>query len=513
MHYLLALFGGVLVAVGLPPLAWWPAMLVGIACYFVAAERAPSRTRVQFTLGVLFAWGWLAPAMGWMWHLVPGGFIVAPLLFAITHGAAAAITSRIVSCRLGSGSVSSTSLTLRIMVRGAAHVLAESLRFVAPFGGVPLAGLALGVAETRLAHLVRLVGPLGLALWLLLVAGVLAELWLRRREFGWQSRRAMLGLLAVLIALQAVAQIAPHGRDTGESLRIAVVQGGGPQGVLAINSNPRDVVDRHLVATGLLKQTDEIDLVVWPENAIDVRDFTTSKIRDEIINEIRRLDAPFAVGVTEDAATAFTNAQILVDRDGTETSRYDKVRRVPYGEYIPLRAVLESLGAPVDRIPRDAIAGSQPAILLVPQGGTSVPVAVAISWEIFFSGRVNDGVAAGGQVVLNPTNGSSYTGEILQQQQVATSQLRAIESGRFVVQAATTGYSLIVDPDGHVLQRIPIGQQAAIFADVPLRTGRSMYSRFGYSQFGDLPLVVLLVAFIAVVAVRSRRMRKVPLHE
>jgi len=64
-----------------------------------------------------------------------------------------------------------------------------------------------------------------------------------------------------------------------------------------------------------------------------------------------------------------------------------------------------------------------------------------------------------------------------------------------------------------VLQRIPIGQQAAIFADVPLRTGRSMYSRFGYSQFGDLPLVALLVAFIAVVAVRSRRMRKVPLHE
>ncbi|MDP4973749.1 MAG: hypothetical protein NWP78_03715, partial [Ilumatobacteraceae bacterium] len=83
---------------------------------------------------------------------------------------------------------------------------------------------------------------------------------------------------------------------------------------------------------------------------------------------------------------------------------------------------------------------------------------------IFFSGRVNDGVSAGGQVVLNPTNGSSYTGEILQQQQVATSQLRALESGRFVVQAATTGYSLIVDADGRVLQRIPIGQQAVIFA-------------------------------------------------
>ena len=243
-----------------------------------------------------------------------------------------------------------------------------------------------------------------------------------------------------------------------------------------------------------------MDLVVWPENAIDVDDFSTSRVRDKIVTEADRVGALFAVGVTEDAGNNFTNAQIVVDRRGNELSRYDKVRRVPYGEYVPLRSLLESLGAPVNRIPRDAVAGSSRAVIEVPRGSDKVTLAVAISWEVFFSGRVDDGVSFGGEIVLNPTNGSSYTGEILQQQQVATSQLRAIESGRYVVQAATTGFSVFVDPDGHVLQRIPIGKQAVIFQDIPLRTGRTPYS-----YLGDMSIAVGLLGFVGIAA---RRLRK-----
>lgn len=472
--YALSLFGGVLVALGIPPLGWWPLIVAGIACYVVAAENADRRTGTQFRIAALFAWGWLAPAMGWMWQLVPAGFVVAPTLFAIMHGVAAVVAVRAVPWRGNDG------LTNRIMVRLALHGLVEGARLVFPFGGVPLAGLALGVADTRLADLVRVTGPLGLSFWLMVLGGVAAELWLRRSEHGWRSRRGALVVLVVLVAAQFLAQIAPNGRDTGRTMRIAAVQGGGPQAVLAINSDPRDVIERHFQATQLLDADDRVDLVVWPENAIDVADFTTSSVRERIADEARRIGAQFAVGVTEDAGDNFTNAQIVVDATGNEVSRYDKVRRVPYGEYVPLRSVLAALGAPVDRIPRDAIAGTSRAVIEV-EGGDDRPVdiAVAISWEVFFSGRVDDGVSAGGEVVLNPTNGSSYTGEILQQQQVATSQLRALESGRYVVQAATTGFSLVVDTDGRVLQRIPIGQRAAIIHDVPLRTGRTIFSRLG----------------------------------
>ncbi|MFM8713195.1 MAG: hypothetical protein ACKOE7_07525, partial [Actinomycetota bacterium] len=164
-----------LVAVGLPPLGWWPTMLVGIALYVVVVERADRRTRTQFGLALVFAWSWLAPAMGWMWQLVPGGFVVAPLLFALAHGAAAVVAGKVmpeIGTRGGpdNSSVQSSSTFTRVIVRVACHAVVECIRVVVPFGGVPLAGLALGVADTRLAHLVRLVGPLGLSLWLL-VAG------------------------------------------------------------------------------------------------------------------------------------------------------------------------------------------------------------------------------------------------------------------------------------------------------------------------------------------------------
>lgn len=487
---LLALLGGVLVAIGIPPLAIWPSMMLGIACYVIATQSATPSNRRSFVLGACFAWGWFAPGLGWMWHLVPGGFVIAPLIFAVMHGVAAIIAHHVAPR-------ATTTLTQRIVALALAHTLAECLRFVAPFGGVPLANLALGIADTRLASPVRIVGPLGVSLWIFLTAGAAAELWIHRRTFGWRTRRGAFGVLGVLAVAQIAGLIAPSGTGTGDSLRIAAIQGGGPQGVLAIYSDPRAVTERHLSATRLVEDgatvAAQVDLVLWPENTVDVNDLSTSRVLDEIAHEARRIGAPIAVGVTEDAGANFTNAHVVVDASGNELSRYDKVRRVPYGEYVPLRGVLRTLGAPVDRIPRDAVAGTTPAIIRVPKESDTVPLAVAISWEVFFSGRVADGVNAGGQVVLNPTNGSSYTGEILQQQQVATSQLRALESGRWVVQAATTGYSMFVDHDGHVLDIIPIGKQGAIIRDVPLRTGRTIYSHLG----DDLVALALVVALLA----------------
>ncbi|MEK0443207.1 MAG: apolipoprotein N-acyltransferase [Actinomycetota bacterium] len=500
----LASLAGALVAIGLPPWGIWPTALVGIALYLVVAERVSLRRAPQFVLALVFAWSWLAPAMGWMWQLVPGGFVIAPLLFAFMHAIGATLAARL-----------SSSVSLRVVARVTALALVEAFRHFWPFGGVPLASLALGVADTRLAQLGRVIGPLGLSWWVAVFGGALALLWLKRAEFGWHTRRVALSMIAIVVLLQVLGVVAPRGRETGDTIRIALVQGGGPQGVLAINSNPRDVFDRHVAATRLLTQNDDLDLVVWPENVIDVAQFAESRALETVASEAKRLDAALAVGVTEDAENGFTNAQIVVDAVGSITSRYDKVRRVPYGEYIPLRSFLRALGAPVDRVPRDAVAGRERAIIEVPvaagdgaadnntadAGAASqkVPLAVAISWEVFFAPRANDGVAAGGQVVLNPTNGSSYTGEILQRQQVAASQLRAIETGRFVAQAATTGFSVFIDPDGNVLERIAIGKAAVVLREVPLRKGRTWYS-----QLGDLPVILLMLAVLVFIGVRSR---------
>jgi apolipoprotein N-acyltransferase len=245
--------------------------------------------------------------------------------------------------------------------------------------------------------------------------------------------------------------------------------------------------------------------VVWPENVIDVEVFADSRERTEVVAEAARIGAPFAVGITEDVTPGqlgtdpsgrggFLNAQVVVTPDGEVTSRYDKVRRVPFGEYMPMRDLLASIGAPVDQVPRDAVAGTGPAVLDLPDG---TRLAVVISWEVFFGSRARDGVRNGGELVLNPTNGSSYTGTILQTQQVASSRLRAVESGRWVVQVSPTGFSAFVGPDGTVYDRTAVSEQAVITHTVALRSGRTWYTALGNPPFLLAALGVLALSLAA----------------
>ena len=150
---------------------------------------------------------------------------------------------------------------------------------------------------------------------------------------------------------------------------------------------------------------------------------------------------------------------------------------------MPLRGLLHALGAPTDLVPRDAVAGTGPAFLDIPVGGGTVRAAVVISWEVFFGNRAIDGIDHGGTFILNPTNGSSYTGTILQSQQIASSRLRAIENGRWVVQVSPTGFSAFVSPDGDVLDRTAVSEQKVVIRTISLKSGRTWYSHLGDTPF------------------------------
>jgi apolipoprotein N-acyltransferase len=438
--------------------------------------------------GTLFALAWLAPGMAWMWFLTAPGYVIAALLFSALHGIAAMITG-----------VVTDQQKHRAIVGPLAHTLAEALRFSFPFGGVPLATLAISQAASPLATIVRVGGPLLLTYVVLQIGFLLANL----RETAASKRAVHAVLLTVVIAVLPIAgSIAPHGRDIGRTLNIAAVQGGGPQGTLAINTNSRDVVIRHLDATktitgGTASTDDQLDLVIWPENVIDVSSFSSSVERTEVAAQAARLNAPFLVGITEDLDNKFfTNAQVVVNTDGSLGDRYDKVRRVPFGEFVPMRGLLEAFGAPVDRIPRDAMAGHDTAILRA----ADTTIAVVISWEVFFAGRANEGVERGATLLVNPTNGSSYTGTILQTQQIASSRLRALETGRWLVQVSPTGFSAFVSPSGQVFDRTGVSEQHVITREVQLRSGRTIYS-----YLGDLPFILIMSASLIALLIVGRR--------
>lgn len=473
----LALGAGTLVALSMPPWGFWPLALVGIFLFDVALGAAPTR-RVRFRLGLAFGAGWMYLGLGWMVQLTAPGYVVAGLVFASFHAVAA---------------VAAPTGPWRVIGRPAAHALVEVVRFSFPFGGIPLATLGMSQVGGPFVGVVR-VGGVILLTWLVFQVGAATAALVTHRGAD-RGRHSMAALsAAALVVLASI--IAPSGSRTGETLDVAAIQGGGEQGTSALEVPSSLVTERHLEATRSIPGDADLDLVLWPENTINVSVFDGSAIYQAIATEADRLDAPFAVGVTEDPRV---NSQIVVAPDGAIVDQYVKVRRVPFGEYVPLRGLLDALGAPIEQVGRDAKAGTGPAHLDLPDG---TRLSVVISWEVFFAGRVREGVRAGGEAILNPTNGASYTGTIVQTQQVASSRLRAIETGRWVVQAAPTGFTAIIDADGTVRQRTSVSEQLVLYDSVELRSGRTWYV-----SLGDPPFIAALVALLGFSLWFTRRNR------
>ncbi len=456
---------GLLIAFSMPPWGWWPLAFAGLAL----VERLIRATTAQerFWRGSIVGLAWLLPSTLWMWDLTPPGYVVAGTLYAALLGGALAI------CPPGPGR--------RIALPGLV-VLFELARWSWPFGGVPLSTLAMSQADAPLSVVVRVAGPLLLVALVAVGAVGLSMAWDRR----WAATGAA---VAVVAATWGLALVAPDGEAFRE-LDVALVQGGGPQGTRAIDTDERIVFERHLEASELIETP--VDLVLWPENVVNVEGrLEANPEMAELADLARRLDTVLVPGIVEgiDRGT-FLNASVVFDADGQIVDRYDKVKRVPFGEYVPFRALIEPL-AP-DFLPaRDAASGTGAATLDTPVGR----LGVAISWEIFFEERAVDAIENGGSILLNPTNGSSYWLTIVQSQQIASSRLRAIETGRWVLQAAPTGFSAIVTPDGDVLERTGVSEQRVVQGVVELRDGLTLAVRFGRTPMIALALAALAVAF------------------
>lgn len=486
----LSMIAGLLIAFALPPWGWWPLAPAGIALWLWLLRDASLRRRIW--IGWMVCIGWFGPSTLWMWGLTAPGY---PFGVVFGWGPMVAATSAVVP-----------SDRRRFVVLPAALVAFEWVHSHWPFGGVPLSLLGMTQARAPLAPIATLggdlllgaaVSALGVALYLAIAAF---------RAGGPRPWQAPLAIVAVLLATAVAGALWPLGEPTG-SITVAAVQGGGPQGTRYVSGEEPLVFDRHLNATRTIPANadvdpeDRVDLVVWPENAINVPGrFEDHPWRDQVAVEAARIGAPIAVGAVNDSELGedrFENFVVVVNPDGTLGDRFDKVRRVPFGEYVPMRFLFEPIaGAALP--PRDQVPGDGVAMIDTEAG----PMAVVVSWEVFFSRRVREGVRAGGEVVLNPTNGSSYWLTQVQTQQIASSQLRALESGRWVVQVSPTGFSAFIDPRGGIHQR------SAVSEDVVLtRTIQRYDSTTPAQALGATPALLCAAVAVAIAQIRHIRRR------
>jgi len=469
-----ALIVGLLLAGSLPPWGWWPLAFIAIALLDRLLADAPWKSRLA--RGTLVGFALFAPTISWITQLTAPGYVVCIVVFSFITGLFCLLVPPGAGRRPG-------------LI--AAWMLSESLRMAWPFGGVPLSLLAVGQVGGPLAAIARVGGVLGIGLATLCIGIAISA------AFARQPKVAGGAVLAVVLIV-ALALVAPQGHATGRKLDIAFVQGGGEQGTRAINSDSRKVFLRHLDASA--KVPPGMDLVLWPENVVDTEfDVQHSQEGTELQDLAERLDAPVLVGTVEGVNDKhFRNSQQVMRADGTWGDRYVKVQRVPFGEWVPFRSFIEHF-APDTLAHRDATISHQSGLLRT----EPAPIATVISWEVFFGHRARAAVKAGGQLLYNPTNGSTYTGTLVQTQQVASSRLRAIETGRWMVQVAPTGFSAFISPEGKVHQRTGTREQAVrVRRGVALRTGLTWYVRWG-----DLPARVIAVVLLVVAWVLDRRYR------
>jgi apolipoprotein N-acyltransferase len=470
----LAVASGLAIAASMPPWGWWPLALVGLAGVDRLLAGQPGRRR--FGRMWLVAAAWLYPAMLWMADLTLPGYLVAGAFYAAYFGVAAVVTPP------GGG---------RRLVLPGAIALAELARWSFPFGGVPLAHLALSQADTPWAVVVRVGGPLLLVV-LVVVAGQALSAAVERR---WPVVAAAGAVVALAVA---AASVHPRASVVG-AIDAAVVQGGGPQGTRASPDQQPVTLARTVEATGLVDRP--VELIVWPENVVNPGTFldhaTAARTVRDVAAEHRAVVLPgwfYRVFDDQDRLLGGVNFTSAVTPEGDEVDRYDKVRIVPFGEFVPFRPLIELF---TDEVPAsDVIPGTDPPVLDTPVGR----VGVAISWEAFFEHRTRHAVREGAELLTNPTNGSSYWLTQVQTQQVASNQLRALEADRWLLQASPTGFSGVYSPDGEVVARTAVSERAAVAATVELRQGRTLAS-----VVGPWPVVLYGLAAVAASLVAARR--------
>jgi apolipoprotein N-acyltransferase len=244
------------------------------------------------------------------------------------------------------------------------------------------------------------------------------------------------------------------------------------------------------------------ELVLWSESSMSPyrldEDTEASRLVRRVAREAR---VPVLVGsdqVERGRPDSWYNSAFLVRADGSDGGVYRKMHLVPFGEYVPLRRLLFFVGPLVEAIGTGFSAGTDPTVLAV--GGHRI--SVAICYEVIYPGLVRDFVLRGSELLTTITNDSWFGRTSAPYQHFAQASMRAIEEGRYLVRAANTGISGIVDPYGRVLAETKIFEQQVVVGQV-----RFLRTTTPYARWGDIFAYASVVITAGLIVLARRRIQ------
>ncbi|WOQ69850.1 apolipoprotein N-acyltransferase [Microbacterium limosum] len=335
-----------------------------------------------------------------------------------------------------------------------------------PYGGFPWARLGMTQAESPVATISSWAGVSGLSFAIVFAVAVTIE-WVR--VSGW--RRTASAALPVVIA--GILMLVPAFPTTGSgTMRIGAVQGNGPSGYF--DEREPGAIARAQAEASIAVEGEDLDLLVWPEG-LDGDPFQDARLARELTGVAERAGAPLLANAATVVGDDAYNTSFLWDLPTgaaaprrADVQTHAKRHPVPFGEYVPDREFYNALAPDlVGLIQREYTHGTDPPVVIV--DGT--PVGLAICFDVIYDDVIAESVRAGAQVLVFQTNNADFRDTDENLQQLAFARMRAIETGRSVVNVSTVGTSQIIAPDGTTVDSLPAGTAGALVADVELRTG------------------------------------------
>ena len=494
-----AVVGGLLSSLAMPREDIWPLIFVSVAMIIVSIRglRFWPATGIGFLAGLAFYMSqveWLSLYLGPVpWIALS---VMEALIFAAGSGAIAIVWSWAQTLRQSFYRNSLIALFIATM-----WTAREWVAINLPYGGFPWSRVAQALSESFLSQLVFFVGISGLTF----VSVFMTVATLLALESGVKAIKAnLLGLAASLVAVAtAWLFVVPASAESGE-LTVAAVQGNANAGLFA-NAERGTFLKNHLEATALLDghpQRNDIDFIVWPENASDLNPQENMLALIQIQEVVSTYQVPIILGAITESDGAVFNSSLYFDTEGSQVDQYDKKRPVPFAEYVPDRQFWNQLAPDlIGLVSRDYAFGTRDGIFEL--DGNQLGVLICFEVAIDDIGR--ELVAGGAQIILSQTNNADFGRSDETFQQAALARLRAIETGRTVVNISTVGVSRIFLPNGEIISELPIFEPGVMVEKVPLRT--SITPAMAISPYFDL-IVNLAALSLLVVAIGSQLKRR-----
>ena len=453
----LAVIGGVLFALSFPSPGWWFLAYPAVACLLLSTMGHGWRRAAW--IGYLGGVAFWVPAISW------AGRYLGPvpwLALALFEAAMFALGS--VAVALAYRWVARVVTSTAGRVWGLPAVIAalwtgrEWFSGSWPYGGFAWGRVGLSQSDSPFAHLAAWVGVLGVSFVVVYCVAVVVSLGL----VGGMQVRVRVATAGLLVA--AVLAVPAWPTATDGTIRVEAVQGNGPAGYFD-RAAPGEVLESQVAATDV--EATGVDLVVWPEASAEFDPRAQPVIAGALDRVVRSVDAPLVAGaITQTPSGVLHNTSFVWTADGWQSS-YDKKRPVPFGEYVPDRWFFSKLAPSlIGLLQRDYTPGTKPNVLSV----AGVKAGIAICFDIVDDGLTRDMARGGAQVILAQTNNADFSGTDENLQQLEIARMRAIETGRSLVNISTVGASQVIDPSGRTIDRVPEYTATSMVTDVPLGT-------------------------------------------